>query len=71
MKVGDLVRSIIPGTNKITDIGIIVEIDHHETAIPDYRNPPAVLVFYSRKHRDSGQFKNTIWFYKGELEMIK
>ncbi len=71
MSVGDLVRHRDRcSPHWIDSVGIVVEIRHPSVAIPDYRTPTAVLVFYSQPHRAGDVWKQKIWFSKNELEMI-
>ena len=61
MKVGDLVRyrilSNLQSSMRPDGVGIVLEIKHTATKMPDYRTPAAVLVFYGKPHREDGQMK--------------
>ena len=74
MKVGDLVKTLpvwphrdLPSRGNT--LGVVIEMQHvlHEK-FPDYRTPPAILVYFSENMRKG--VKNFAWFYKNELELF-
>ncbi len=70
MEIGDLVRHRSDASCRIDDVGIVLEVNHAKTEMPDYRTPTSVLVFYGRLHKDGRKVKQEIWFDKNELEII-
>ena len=73
MKVGDLVRHrvVTQLRGAMTGVGIVLEIKHAATKMPDYRTPTTVLVFYGKPRKEDGQMKQEIWFHKNELELVR
>tara|TARA_Y100000034_G_C6876951_1_gene401227 strand:- start:687 stop:896 length:210 start_codon:yes stop_codon:yes gene_type:complete len=61
MKIGDLV---IAKEYSKYGIGIILEIKHYPSRVPDYRNPTSLLI-----HFPENTNKNK-WFYKNEIKLV-
>lgn len=61
MKIGDLVVS---REHSKYGIGIVLEIKHYPSSVPDYRNPTSLLV-----HFPENTNKNK-WLYKNEIKLV-
>ena len=75
MKIGDLVRQkeqwFRGGPRRFEGVGIIIEVYRRKARELDYRTPTSVLVFYGTSKLDVGQLKQSIWFLKSELELVR
>lgn len=63
MKVGDLVYHRLARSCK--HIGVVIEVRHARTEVPDYRTPTEVLVYFSK---NKNKF---LWMGKNELEIVR
>lgn len=71
MKVGDLVRCSPEIYGDENTVGIVLKVQYTNTANPDYRTPPSILVYSMSMPPGVVDLSTcTEWYDKNDLELL-